>query len=411
MIKINILPKKWLVADQLLGSACAFLINVLFARAFGVEWFGSIMQVYLINIITASLFYSTILKQLLTVHQNLNKKYQHSQLKYKLQTQLLIGLPACLIIYISTEALSKSSNLIFFDPFGASIFIYSFLMIDVFRKILIAQGLYKRLFFVNLTCTTMQLISVCICMENYPGVKTDSVLMVFSLIYLIVSAVIYFFSEFRHEKNSIRRISYFLKNDGLFAKWNLPSALLPLVFGENFLLMIAASIGGPAILGIIKIYQNIMGIFNPIIIYLETTLVIKYSKLYNNLGKKELIRVCINDAMRCAIFPLFAACVSVFFGFEVINIIYDVKIESSNYYLGLYSLGYVIVCGASFFKAGLQVSNKSRYIFFATTAASLFSIISANYFIGNYGEWGFLFGFIGFQSVFMMIMAIFLKNK
>lgn len=398
----------WIFADQAMSSGAAFITNVVFIRFFGLVWFGSFTLALILSLLVASIQSATVSSHILTFYRGKKRDERKGYLANMLAIQLITAIPIVLIIFLILKYLIFKELLNNIDPAVLCIYIFSYISIEFFRKAFIAQSRGTVLFSINFMYFSSQAFVIATIVLTKHMVSTNTLLMIYSVILIILSLVAY--KTLHIKLTELRRSSFIsdVKHFVDFSKWTLPSTLL-MWFGESFLMAMLGVYSGTEVVGRVRLIQNLVATIHPIILFLENSISVRYSLLYKDSGVIALYAEVKKNIFMSAIFCFFAAVIAYAIGEISLKLLYGKEYVYLRNYLALYVDSYTFVFCSLFLRAMARTVNQSRLLFRSSFISAILSIASHKYLLENFGDWGFLFGITIFNVSSVLVLALGVK--
>lgn len=278
--------KSLIFLDQILVSGSNFLLGILLARFLGLDLFGQFSLIWLFVLFFSSIQVAFIISPMLThggkETQQLINHYLtnifYFQIFFSIICIILLSLFLILFQNFSTANLKEYFYYII-------LLIISFLSQDFMRRYLMIKKSYFKLLSIDLISYIGQLgvVSYLVYTDSLTLKKT---ILSISIVFLLSYIFSLFFLEIKKTRKQYS-ILLFLRN-WYFSKWLVYSSLLQWGSG-NLFIIVASYLLGPWAVGVIRVMQNTMGIFNVIFIALENILPIKFAEIYKKTNYSNLL--------------------------------------------------------------------------------------------------------------------------
>lgn len=384
------IPGKLPIIDQAIVSGSNFLIGILLAKNLGIEGFGNYSILMLVVLFVLSIQNALFNQPLFTIGPDFEEKkeYLFAVLGAQLIFSVLAGLFFLFLIFLSGIFFKEN---IFFEY--STIIFLSIIFIAL-------QDFIRRIFFF---------------MEKAIWVITIDIVRYFFLVVLF-----FFFSLYQIEltiENVFKSIllssfiSFFLgllffvslgfckisslffigvvKKHIVFAKWLVGSSTVQW-FSGNTVVVAAAAIMGPGVVGAIRAAQNIMGGLNVLLLAIENFVPIRAKLILNANGVKNMSAYLFKVFCVKVLFVI--VCFFLFFLFnkEIILLLYSEEFIQYQWFIMAYLLVYVFVVANAVLKIWYRTIKKTAYIFFADGLSAIFSVASAYFLVEFYQAIGVL---------------------
>jgi len=279
--------KKSLVfLDQMLVSGSNFLLGILLARFLGLDGYGQFALLWLIVLFFSSLQLAYIISPMLTLGSK-KKSFvldQYLSIMTYLQFFFTVLLIFCLYLFLEIAVLFndkwKLGDLKIFIIVVTSFFLFH----EYLRRYFIIKVQYYKLLFIDSISYIGQILFII----YFIYIDSLDIRMVFSAIgaSFILSSLLGLTQVKRVRSREEYKKLVFLKNIN-FSKWLVFTSILQWGSG-NFFIIVAGVLLGNWAVGIIRVMQNTMGIFNVLFLSLENLLPISFARIYNSEKSKNL---------------------------------------------------------------------------------------------------------------------------
>lgn len=397
--------KTFPLADQLLVSGSHFLVQIVLARALGIEQYGVFTALWLVVILLSSFHQSFIIAPMMTIgpqHKNPTKYFSSV-----VWIQLLLSV-TLFIVGTLTAFVLQTSN--FFTDIDYLVLLpvmaIGFISHDFFRKLFYSMKQERHALILDIGVYGIQLIGLGI--FYFSGQLTiASAILIISMSYL-VGIVILFISKLR--SFGISPMEETLNRHWTFSKWLVAKSGLQWLSGNLFLIA-AGSILGAAALGIVRMAQNVIGVLNILFLTIENTVPVKAADILNVEGKKNLNKFFTKLSRNSGLAVLLVLIFLAVFSKSILGLIYgEVSLETVWVLRGFCFL-YMIVFFSTIKRLHIRTLEANHQIFAAYLISAVFSILAAYPMISSWGLPGVVLGFIITQLISLVYYSIYLNRN
>ncbi len=398
--------KKLLIfVDQTLVSGSNFILGILLARYLGVEGYGRFALIWLIVLFFSSLQIACIISPMLTLGSKKSLLVLDKYLTSMISMQFLFTLLSAVCLYAFFEIA------VYFDEQwnigDLKLYVIAttilFLFQDFVRRYFIIKLQYFKLIFVDSIAYLGQLVGT-IYFIYTDNLELKSVLLVISLSFGL-SFLLGYPQIKKISTTVVHKKLLFLRN-WQFSKWLILTSVTEWGSG-NMYIIIGSFFLGSWVAGLIRIMQNVMGIFHVIFIALDTFLSMKISIIY----KKKGYSITYSIMQKYALYGLFAFFMFVVFGFlfdkKIINYLYGAEYQNYAYLLSWFILIYLFIFLSLLLKIFLRAIEQTKLIFQATFLVTIFNLIIILPLIKIFGLDGVVVGIL----ISNIVYVIYINNK
>lgn len=392
--------KIWLLVDQFIVSGANFLLSIIIAKKLGLDQFSLFASIQLVYMFFSSMHQAFVIAPLLTlIPQKLNKNEKRRTHK----TVFIIHLFFIVITVLISLIFSSFS---FFEIQDlqeylvvSMLFIIGYLNYEYVRKLLLIDEKLKFLVVMNIISFITPLVIV-----KYSSHQFDINEVIFLIaLFLIIPAIIIFIFFYR-TFFSLNLFKKELIEIWKFSKWLLAKSIVNW-FSGNYYIVVAGALLGKNYIGIIRIAQNLFGVFNVLLVVLENYLSVTGTKIFANDGYKSLLRFQQNVIK--LILP-FIGCMLLaisIFSNDLITIVYGDEYAESHSVLIGFSILYLLIFLNLSDRFVLRTNLKTKSIFLSHVVSTIISFFIAHQLILNFNEWGVVIGLIISQ------ITVYIMNK
>lgn len=401
--KSNVIERASILFDQALVSGVNFLIGILLARYLGVEAFGIYafiwMIILLFSAIQQPLFYAPFVYFFHSKNNNgYNSLYIYSQLIFACCSFLLMSTGLAVYYLITEEHIPL--NIIF----SCATLTANFLLFDFIRKFMIALRKLKIVLITDFIVYSLQITVIFILYINNIKISLYSIFWLLSLLFLLgyVIGIL---------NNPIIKIKFKDYTDELkeiweYCKWLVSSAFLTFTSSNIFYIVCGVYLG-PASLGGVRATQNLMGVFNVLLQFVENYLPVQLIQLYNN---KEIIKInkyLLKTGAILIVLLLSALVFGIFFSTHLYDLIYGSEYVAYSYLINWFIITYIFMIVNNLIRYGLRTIGSTKPIFHSYLINSIISLIAVFPLLKFFELPGLIFGIILTQvvSIFYLIKS------
>ncbi len=402
------LKKSASLFDQVVVSGGNFILTILIARALPVEDFGLFSISWLIVISLAALIQALFIAPMLSLTPQLSKVDQ-KKFSSLLFFELILTLVTLCLIISCVYIITKSHNLSDFTTilFGFLLLSIPYYLYEFLRRDLMLRGENLFLLICDALCYGLMLILI----FSFDSINLTSVFIIISLsftcaIFLLSFKLDFDFFQIIKEFNSYRHM---ISKQHDFSKWLVISSILQFFNGNAYVLVTGYFIGVTQV-AYLKMAQNIIGVINPIYVFLDN-----HAQLYlAKMRFEESIEACDKAFLKITI-----VCMScLFFLLSLIylfraNIIYFVygeqPVDVYDYLILMLLLS--ALTGANFLqRLIIKIRENTKIIFKSYVYSSVVSFIAVYPLITFYGGIAAVQAMIIAQAV-MLLTLHYSKNE
>ena len=199
------------------------------------------------------------------------------------------------------------------------------------------------------------------------------------------------------------------KRNWSFSQWLVYSSLLQWGTGNLFIIM-AGTLLGPWAVGVIRIMQNTMGLFNVLFIFLENVLPINFANIFKKYGFIKMYEYYKLKLIQGILIMIALISIIFFISDEIVGLLYGNEYLQYSYLLIGYFVIYMFLYLNILQRILIRTVEKTKIILFSYVISSIFSIFFSTYFINKYGINGVIYGTI-ITQILILIIIYFEINK
>lgn len=407
MKQLYLKHSKYLYAflDQGIVSGTNFCLAVLITRFSGVATYGQFSLFWMIYLFLQGLSISYIGLPMQVVSQGKIDKDEYLEKNIVLSNYILLGLLPIIYIGMSTYNYLNTNiyNGIWFWIFPVVVVL--FIKHDIHRKYFYSKEENKNVLLLDFVGYFFQT-PILFVISFYKSITINEVVLVLFFSILLSNIVFYICKDKRLKTYSFKELP--IKENWEYAKHLLTTNILQW-FSGNYFIIIAASLLGTGAVGILKIFQNLMGVLNVIFSTLENIVPPKAGLLFNTGGKKALYtyikKIITNIGLGYVIILLLLR----IFGTKIISLIYGAEYIKHSYLIQYFIFIYVFVFLGTILQILIKTLRLNFSIFIAYVVTMLTTITIAYPLIKTYDILGVVYGLIILQIITITTYLITLK--
>jgi O-antigen/teichoic acid export membrane protein len=393
------------IIDQSVVSGGNFISTLLIVRLIGISNFGIFSTCLIFLLFISSFYTSSIISPMMALvpkRENINHYFGSLlvlQTGFGLFAFLLSFILCFLYFYVSQFNLGMS--IVFY--FALLVLFHHFQ--DFFRKAFFAKKKYKDALASDVLTYILRLLILFYCVVYSVHIELRDVF------------ILYFATSFLGSIYGILRYTWSfelknLKKDFLahyeIARWLIPSGLLKWTSLDLFFVM-ASILLGPIALGVLKLAQNIVSVYNLFLLGLENFIPLKAADVFHNSGLKGLMKYIKKIIIYGTLFTLvFGLGVSVF-SKQIMSLFYGNEYIQHYQYIYWFCVFILLMYFNSMFNIFLITINKTNIIFKSYIAASIISLIIFYPLISYLKITGVLIGML--CSFLVLLSFLFINTK
>jgi len=173
---------------------------------------------------------------------------------------------------------------------------------------------------------------------------------------------------------------------------------------DNYFLIIAGVVLGPAAVGAIRGAQNLLALTHIFFLGLENVVPGEASQRFHHDGIPALRGYLVRISLVLLASTGLVAALAAQFSRPLLNLAYGAADPISIEALGWYVPIYLLVALALPLRAGLRTLEQTRAIFFAYVLGTAFALLAARALVTDFGVAGVMFGILVNQVVMMIVL-------
>lgn len=396
------LKKVMPLLDQFVVSGSNFVLTILLARLLDVSDFGLYSVTWLIVISIASFLQAVIFAPMLSFSPKLTGAHR----KYFFDvifSELIYFLVLFLIIVTCVLGVSNyfEQNNTFKIAQGIILLSVPYYLFEFLRRYLMIIGKNTKLFF----CDAINYFSILFGLYFLSNNELINTVLIVSVCFTTTSLIILLGSNFRLMNLFQRQSKYIdlITKQFAFSKWLAASSGLQFLNGNVFTL-IAGTIVSISQVGYIKMAQNIVGIINPIYVFLDNHAQLYLAKVRYEQGVASCERAYLKIASLCMVGLVSLLLFIFLFKSEILTLLYGKESSVLSNYLSLMLLLSAIT-GANFLeRLILKVRENTKIIFKAYLYSAIISCAVVYPLISMWEGLGAVQAMIVAQIVMLLVM-------
>lgn len=393
--------------DQAIVSGSNFLCSLIIVKLIGLNDFGVFSTCWIILLFISTICVSSIISPMMAIipHRKITEEYFGSILLFQLVFSLgalIVSFFLCLLYFKISEFAISIKTILFFS---FCVLFHHFQ--EFFRKYFFAIKNFKNAVIID-SITYLLRLSLLLCFLAY------NVYLKLNIVFLIYLITSFFGSVYGIYKYRFNIDISSLKEDYVahlnISRWLIPSGLLKWA-SVNLFLVSASILLGPVSLGIIKLSQNIVAVYNLVLLGLENFIPLEAGKVYANLGLDGLIHYVKKITVNGLIFTFIFAILLVIFSNVIIEFVYGKDFIRYSSILYWFSSFLVFMYLISIINIFLITINKTKITFKGYIYTSIFSLTIFYPLIQFFETTGVLLGmFCSYSFLLLMLLRLIKKN-
>ena len=392
--------KVLMVALQGVASGSNFLLVIILTRVYGLETFGVFSMIWLILIFTLGLQQSMILSPLLTLWaKNNDKNIWNGFFQLNLLLAILMALFAGLFaryvhLFASKWIIDKYSLVIFFMVIVFSMHLFN-------RRSLINMGYTVFVLLIDSLAYLPPLVAILV---FKPALVTVLIIQVaFMGLAMLIGTL-----QLKPGFVPLKELKPLVVDIWKFSSWLLLTGVLQW-FSGNFFIVATGTILGASALGIIRLGQSAIGVFNVFFISLENRVPFSASRLLSVDGKVKMQRYLTDIFVKGVFVTLLTMGVFALASKQLIGFLYGGIYAQYYWVLILFAGLQLFVFISTLFQITIRTVEKTRIIFLVYLVITVFSMSLAFPVVRQWGIQGALAGLYAAQLIGIIIYTITLK--
>lgn len=384
----NILKRNVILLDQGVISGVNFVNTILIAKYLGVFHFGIYAMCLLSVQFLGSIQQAFIIKPLFSLFPEESKRDINFLNKVGYIQLVFSGLSTIMfliLIWIISFFFEgfKSPTLIFTLSTYAGLVVFY----DYLRRLFIIEKRLLKLLIIDII-VYCGFLFVNIFLIGYDLLSTQNILISNSIILLIFSTYIVTSSPYKWDKK--KDIQNTFKSLWKYSKYLVFTSLLQWLSGNLFILF-AGVLLGPVALGMVRLAQSIMGVFNVLFLALENIIPLKAAYV-NQENRSKLIPFFRSQGIKYGI-PVVLMVVTIsLLGETIVNQIIGKSFGSYSYIIVSFSILYILIYINTLLQFFIRTIHANDIIFKSYLVSSVFALTFSKLMISSWGLVGVLLG-------------------
>lgn len=392
--------------DQSIASAISLFAGLFLMKIWSLTVFGQLALIFLIATFMIEVQRASIISPMMS----LGPKIPKSKKKDYFTSLSFLNIMVVLVLAVMTAGVIFTSRYLF-PKWDIASFWW---MTGIFIVPRLVHEYYRRKFFVigkplkALTITVVR--SVCLpigIVGSYyvlEGLSLRNILVIYTVSYAISSIIGWYFSQ--KQKVHLATLKKIIQDHWRFGKWLFATVGVQYAT-NNYLILVAAAILGPAIAGGIQAAQYIMGVLSTLLSALENVVPAHTAKLFHEDGLKAMTRYLTKVGAGLLIISVVFVSLAVLVSPWLVPYLfegedYSLVVSLINGFAVFYVINSLTLC----LVYALRAIEYTRPIFIAYAMTALLNLALAKPLINAYGGMGVIYGMIGFQILIVATYSL-----
>lgn len=401
--------KKLIFLDQMIVSGSNFLLGIFLARKMSLVDFGNYSLMWLVVMFFLSIQQSGIIAPMYSLEPLKNNKSKNYLLDHVVIIQFYYAVIVVVLVIIFCFTSSFFSDKWDFGyqliPFCLVLFLC--LIHDFTRRCFYLNEEYLKVIKMDLIAY-FGLLLFCFIYTRHNSLDL-STFFTFMFIMFLISFLSVFSKKryFKLKKESTKRT---LKAYWDYSKWLSFSAIMGWFTGNIFVL-VGSYFLGAWVAGVIRIFQNTMGVFNVLFLGLENFVPTTLAKIYKSHGfygmEKYVKKIAASGVM---VFIIFGFIFIVFKPTLIIEYIYGSEFSKYSNIIYAYILIYVFFFMGILIRFIYRTLEKTNSVFNVYLISLFFTVTLSYPLVRFYGIYGIVLGTLLIQILMVLIYVYNLKQ-
>ncbi|MBR9831425.1 hypothetical protein GYB57_04700 [bacterium] len=398
--------KVWIFGDQGLVSGVNFTIGILLARFLGIETFGLFSLAWMVLFFSSSIQQAFLTAPLFALTPKQENPAQWIAQLYFIQ--ILFSVLSFFIVVAIVESAIYLNPTWNFNGISITLglLVAVYLFNDFSRRVLFTTHQPKKVVFIDVYGYALQpLIVIALYGLDLLSLQTALAAILgaqlLSLGYIIIRIrPTFIFQDIKNTAATLWTYSRFLLATALL-QWS----------SANYIILFAASILGPAVIGAIKVAQNLMGVLNVLFQAMENIIPVRSAEAYHRGGIKAL-GIYMQKTTIQFLTPVALVLILVgIFHQQIMTTIYGDEYLQYSFVLLAFCGIYILVFLGTLLRFIIRTLEYNQIIFWSYVFTTVFSLIAGKVLATDYGLTGVLVGIAGTQIISFISFITFLKFK
>ena len=399
----------WALADQAIISGVNFLTGLLIARFLGIEAFGVFTLVWMAVLFVNSIQMAMISAPMMTIGPKQSDDERPSYYGAVVMQQAIFSTVTSLLLWVGvaySDLINPQWNVTHLAlPLAMALFFFQ------------NQDFLRRFFFTEkrpILALMSDVISylgrtiVLVLFFLYATLTTSTVLWIIAISSALALAV--GFAQIKALAFDSNQLTLVFKRHWVLSKWMTASAVMQWTSG-NYFVLAAGALLGPVAVGALKAAQNIIGITHILFQGLENIVPAAASRHFTESSVKGLKEYLVKVSLWGGGATIVIAFAVSLFPDELLDLVYGAQYNEYGNLLRWYAVIYLLIFFGFPIRSGLRVFESTRPIFVAYALMTVFSVVSATYFVSQWGLKGVLAGVAVTQLIMVISLFISLKKQ
>lgn len=392
--------------DQGLVSGSNFISALLIVRVIGLEAFGVFTTCWLILLFLNTIFVASIVSPMMSLISGEKDKrlYEGSLLVMGVALALSFVLISFLVSNIYLASVNNYSILLISSLFSVVVFTHH--LQDFIRRLFFMKKQFKNALLIDFLTYIPRIVIIYFFIMSSKDIELEGVFLVYLITAFIGGAV---GATFVKPKFNLHRIKIDVIRHFEIGKWLVLSGMLK--WSSINLFFVASSILlGPIQIGILKLSQNIVSVYNLFLLGLENVIPVESGKVFHEKGFVGLVffikRILLFGSVLTAVF----GSVLIVFSDQILLVIYGPEYVEYAFILFWFSGFLVFMFILSILNIFHITINKPKVMFKGYLLTSVFSLIIFYPLIQYYQILGVLLG-IGMTYIVLVFNIVWISKK
>jgi len=392
----------WTIVDQGVVSGVNFITGLLIARFLGIEEFGVFALVWMAVLFVNSIQMAMISAPMMTIGPKQSDEERASYYGAVVMNQLIFSISTSTLLWVGvifSDSINPAWQVAHLAlPLAVTLFFVQ--NQDFIRRLLFTENQPVSALISDIISYLGRVI-ILILLFIYSTLTISEVLWIFagcSTVALVVG-----FAKTDTMVFNLKQIAFVFKRHWAVSKWMTMSAIMQWTSG-NYFIIVAGVLLGPIAVGALKAAQNIIGITHILFQGLENIVPSSASRRFTKNSvkglKKYLLKVSIWGGSVTTIIALLIS----LYPYELLKLVYGYQYEAYGNILRWYALIYVLMFFSLPLRFGLRILEDTKPLFISYFSITILSVLLADYFVGNFGLNGVMYGFILMQFIMISIL-------
>lgn len=396
----------WTFIDQCVVSGSGFVLSVILVALLGIEPFGVFSLYWMIVLLISGFHQALVVMPMYSLYAsfgNLNI-YLGGLLKQQLLFSLISG-SAVIVGYLIVCLFDAT-----LDPWhaiyvGAISALYT--LRDLFRRMLFVLKRPKGAVWIDTIGVGILPVILLVVAPFYKFGLTDVLLLIIGL--KLISCLMAF-KLLRSEVEYIRDGAKIRKRHWRYGKFLLASSVLQWCSGNCFILISGVFLG-PASIGVLRIAQSILGVFNVFFQYLENNVPIEAARIFHKDGKEALKGYLLQISKKYFVVMGGALLLVAIFHRFILEALFGQAMGGYEWLIPAYCVLYVLIYAGTIFRFVFRTIDQNIMLFYGYVASSIVGLLLSYPLVKYAGIAGVMTGLFLTQIASVATYSFFLKRQ